>query len=147
MIAQSSELRSTRWAFVACDALATVSEWASAFPEHRFTLHDQAFELHLRSIGTRRLCFEWRNVGSGLLPPISGTVRISRIGYLSILSLNAAYWFENDAALSLLRKGVGMRPAQQALRLAGSAMLSLVMHHPASAPSEGASRSKQKGFL
>jgi hypothetical protein len=137
MIAQSCDIRMTRWSVVACDPLRMLREDAAHFSARLFTFRDQTFELRLRIGAGRRVYFDWRNVANGLHPPISGTVEIAKVGRLAVLALSAAYWFEEDAALALLQAGVGLRPARETLQLASNAIASLLRQRDRAKTREG----------
>lgn len=143
MIAQSPALRSMHWAIVQGDPLERLRAQA-ACASHVFSLQDRKYELRLRTDGARDVRFEWRALDDRLLPPLFGTVHLSRFGRLTVAALRATYWFEEDPASKLLHDAVGAGPAHQMLSRAGLAVISLLRARRAAGVHDVATETKQK---
>lgn len=91
-----------------------------------FAYQHQRFVLNLGLRGADAVRFEWRSLDGGLFPPVSGEVRVHRLGPFGVLVLRATYAPAADGVSKLLQGALGKRPARAALRGAGLAMTVLV---------------------
>ena len=122
-VINSGEFRNTRWFPVRAAASAHLREAASSMRPRLFTVDGELYALHL-STGASSSIFEftWAPCRCRLVPPLTGTATVRRLGPLTAVSLRAEYTAPNDAAGVLAHGALGKSLARRALEQASRAI-------------------------